>query len=200
MICGLDLSEKNGTINWEKIPISSLKFVYLKASEGLFQIDEAFSVNRTNARQHGWLTGAYHWLDPRLNCQLQAQKFAQLIGNTTGELPPAVCLELYRANSSEMERNVRSFIDTLTRLIGRRLAIYTAASFWKTYLPKAEWGNQCLLWIDQPGTLFPGQLYPWSGWSFWQTSFKSICPGVVGNVGLNFFNGNENDIRRLTNS
>lgn len=198
MISGIDVTEKNGLIEWEKLSVSSLRFGYLKASHGLFLVDEAFSTNRARARQNGWLVGAYHWLDPRLNCQLQADKFAKIIGNSNGELPPAVCLELYHAPLADMERNVRSFIETLSHLISRKVVIYTSPIYWKSYLSKAEWGSQCLLWIDQPGAYFPGQLYPWSGWSFWQTSFQSVLPGITGNIGLNRFNGSEYELLKLT--
>ena len=197
MISGFDFSEKNGLIAWEKIPNASQRFVYLKASQGLFMADKAFAANRKNARLNGWQVGAYHWLDPRLNCRMQAEKFAQTIGNASGELPPAVCLELYRAPAKEMDANVRSFIDTLVCLISRKVVIYTSPAYWKTNLQKSEWAGQCLLWIDQPGAFFPGQLYPWCGWSFWQSSFKTVIPGVAGQVGVNWFNGNENELQEL---
>jgi lysozyme len=197
MISGFDCTEKNGLIDWEKLPSASLRFAYLKASEGLFLADEAFSANRTRARQLGWLVGGYHWLNPRLNCQLQAEKFAQIIGSTAGELPPAVCLELYRAPLADMDRNVRSFVETLSRLVSRKVIIYTSGTYWKSYLPKSEWANNCLLWIDQPGSFFPGQLFPWSTWSFWQASFKSVLPGISGSIGFNRFNGSENELRQM---
>jgi lysozyme len=197
MISGFDFSEKNGIIQWEKLANASHRFVYLKASESLFLLDKTFTTNRMNAKQRGWCVGAYHWLNPRLNCQLQAEKFAQTIGSTSGELPPAVCLELYRSPLNEMDRNVCSFIDTLTNLVGRKVVIYTSSTYWKTHLSKSEWASKCILWIDQPGSFFPGQLYPWSGWSFWQTSFKTLLPGIGGNFGLNWFNGSEKELQQM---
>jgi lysozyme len=92
---------------------------------------------------------------------------------------------------------VNNFIDTLVRLVGRKVVIYTSSSFWKSYLPKSEWADQCILWIDQPGSFFPGQLYPWSGWSFWQTSYKSVLPEISGEFGLNWFNGSADELRQL---
>ncbi len=199
MVNGFDFSDKNGSVDWEKLSNFSQNFTYLKASEGLYTADNSFNVNRIRAKEHGWLVGAYHWLNPKLNCKQQAESFARTLGSTKGELPPAVCLELYRTATIEMERNVRTFVDTLIELIGRKVVIYTSSIYWNAYLPKSEWANRCLLWNDQPGLLFPPQIYPWAGWTFWQTSFKAIMPGINGNVGVNWFNGSVKELQQLVN-
>jgi len=199
MVSGFDFSNKNGILDWEKLTNPSQCFAYLKASEGLYVTDSAFNLNRAHAKEHGWLVGAYHWLNPKLNCNQQAEKFALTISSTKGELPPAVCLELYRSATSEMDRNVRAFVDTLIELIGRKVVIYTSSTYWKSYLPKSEWAERCLLWIDQPGLLFPSQIFPWSGWTFWQNSFKAILPGINGNVGVNWFNGSVKELNQMVN-
>jgi lysozyme len=199
MVNGFDFSDKNGIMDWDKLTIHSPSFVYLKASEGLSITDKSFNINRAGAKEHGWLVGAYHWLDPKLNCKLQAENFARTLGSTNGELPPAVCLELYRSATSEMERNVRTFVVSLIELVGRKVVIYTSNTYWNAYLPKSEWANSCFLWIDQPGLIFPTQIYPWVGWTFWQTSFKTIMPGINGNVGMNWFNGTVKELQQLVN-
>ena len=199
MVSGFDFSEKNGSLDWEKLSNLSQRFVYLKASEGLYTADQTFNVNRSRAKEHGWMVGAYHWLNPKLNCKQQADSFAQTLGSTKGELPPAVCLELYHSANSEMERNVRTFVDTLTSIIERKMVIYTSSAYWRSYLSKSEWANRCLLWIDLPGLLFPPQVYPWAGWTFWQTSYKPILPHINGNVGVNWFNGSVQELQQLVN-
>ena len=199
MVNGFDFSDKNSGMDWDKLSNFSQSFAYLKASEGLSITDKTFNVNRASAKEHGWLVGAYHWLDPKLNCQKQAEKFALTIGSTRGELPPAVCLDLYRSATSEMDRNVRLFVDTLIELMGRKVVIYTSSVYWQSYLPKSEWADRCLLWIDLPGSIFPPQIYPWAGWTFWQTSFKAIMPGINGIVGVNWFNGSVKELQQLVN-
>jgi lysozyme len=199
MVNGFDFSEKNGSVDWEKLSNPFQKFAYLKASEGLFTADKTFTVNRSSAKEHGWLVGAYHWLNPKLNCKQQAEKFAIILGSTGGELPPAFCLELYRSATSDMDTNVRIFVDTLIGLIGRKIVVYTSSSYWQSYLAKSEWANRCLLWIDLPGILFPTQVFPWAGWTFWQTSFNATLPGINGNVGVNWFNGSVKELHQLVN-
>jgi lysozyme len=199
MVTGFDFSEKNGSVDWKKLSNPLQSFAYLKASEGLFTPDKTFTTNRSQAKENDFLVGAYHWLNPKLNCKQQAEKFAIILGNTGGELPPAFCLELYRSDSSDMDTNVRIFVDTLIGLIGRKIVVYTSSTYWKSYLVKSEWANRCLLWIDLPGLLFPMQVYPWAGWTFWQSSFNGTFPGINGNVGVNWFNGSVRELRQLVN-
>jgi lysozyme len=197
MVNGFDFSEKNGNVDWQKISNPLQSFAYMKASEGLFTADKTFPSNRTRAKEHGLLVGAYHWLNPKLNCKQQAEKFATILGSTSGELPPAVCLELYRTAASEMDKNVYIFVDTLISLIGRKIVVYTSSTYWKSYLAKSVWASRCLLWIDLPGLLFPTQIYPWASWTFWQTAFNVTLPGINGNVGVNLFNGSVKELYQL---
>jgi len=197
MVHGFDLSDINGEVEWEKIPAHQLPFVYLKASDGINNLDKRFNVNRQKAKANGILTGAYHWLNPKLNCKQQAEFFVNVVGNFSGELPPAVCLELYRTSINDMEKNVRLFIDTLVNFINRKPIIYTSIEYWTANLPKAHWACQYPLWIDAPGRKLPSQLYPWASWTFWQYSYKDLIPGVNGYIGVNRFNGNMEELQNL---
>ncbi len=199
MLIGLDLSQKNGSLCWSSIPNLMLNFVYLKASEGLFKEDTFYSSNRQKAKDIGLLVGTYHWLDPKLNCKSQAEKFVQKIGSLQGELSPAVVLDTYHSSLPEMDKNVLTFLETVSALSGRLPIIYTSAVYWKQYLPKAEWGCKYKLWVDQPGLLFPDQLFPWAGWTFWQQSYQNFMPGLANQVGINWFNGSKKDLFQLAN-
>ena len=197
MITGFDLSDKNGSVDWDNIPNTMLRFVYLKTSDGLSNADYYFNSNRQNAKARGFLVGCYHWLNPKLNCKQQAEFFVKTAGSFEGELPPAVCLELYRSSVSEMERNVRTFIDTLNSLSGRKPVIYTSAAYWKENLPNAEWANSYYLWVDYPAKTLPRQIYPWIGWTFWQASYLTSLPGIDNTVGINYFNGYWDDMQKM---
>ncbi len=199
MIAGFDLSEKNGAVDWNSIPNTMLRFVYLKTSEGLSTADYYFNINRQNAKAKGFLVGCYHWLNPKLNCKQQAEFFYKNAKSFEGELPPAVCLELYRSSISDMELNVRTFIETLISLSGRKPVIYTSSAYWKANLPKAEWACAYDLWVDQPGTAFPSQIYPWVGWKFWQASYQASLPGIDNTIGINWFNGYFHELQKMAN-
>ena len=197
MIAGFDISTKNGNVGWDKVPTSMLKFVYIKSGEGLYNEDPHYAVNFQNAKKKGLLVGAYHWLNPKFDCKQQAEKFAKTVGSFNSMLPPVVCLELHRTKVTEMERNVHLFIDTLTGLSGRKVMIYTSLEYWKANLAEAEWADTSYLWIDHPGKIYPPQVYPWAGWTFWQSSYQSVIPGINGITGLNWFNGRMKDLLAL---
>jgi len=194
MIAGFDISTKNGNVVWDNISNTRLKFVFLKSGDGLYNADPQYTFNCQNAQKRGFLVGAYHWLNPKFDCKQQAENFVKTVGSFKGLLPPVVCLESYRTILFDMERNVRLFIDTLTNLTGRKAMIYTSLEYWKTYLPDVEWADTSLLWIDHPGNLYPPQVYPWAGWTFWQSSYQVLLPGVNDVVGFNWFNGTLKDL------
>lgn len=205
MISGIDLSDKNGRVDWDLLGKSEVNFAYLKASEALDIVDAAFEENLKNARDRGILVGAYHWLHPGLHVGQQADLFVDVVRNFKGMLRPAVCLEtkyhtesgMYKSSQEETEKNIRAFLALLDRKIGIRPMIYTSDNYWKTYLPDANWGCDYPLWLDKPGTIWPPQIWPWAGWTFWQHSYQARLPGVPVNLGLNWFNGSKEGLEAL---
>ena len=185
MITGIDLSEKNGRVDWSQLGSSGVDFAYLKATEALDIVDSAYRENLKNAKIHGILAGAYHWLHPELHVGQQADLFIQTVRTFTGMLRPVVCLEMYHDSRGETEKNVRAFLALIERKIGIKPAIYTSDTYWKAYMPKADWGCDYPLWLDRPGTIWPPQIWPWAGWTFWQYAYQTSLPGIPANLGLN---------------
>ena len=197
MITGIDLSEKNGDVEWSDFGFGDVNFAFLKATEAIDSIDRNFERNLKEALQRGIAVGAYHWLHPRLHVGQQAELFINTVKNFKGLLPPVVCLETHRANLNEMEKNVIAFLDHIERSLKLKPIIYTSDKYWKTYLPDAKWGCDYLLWFDKPGSLWPSQLWPWAGWTFWQNSYQAKLPGISNTLGLNYFNGSKTELMHL---
>ena len=197
MITGIDISEKNGEVEWSAFGFGDVQFVFIKATEAIDSIDRDFSRNIKRAKKLGITVGVYHWLHPRLHVGQQAQLFIETVKSFKGLLPPVVCLETHRANLDEMERNVKTYLDTIEQSLCVKPIIYTSDKYWKTYLPKAEWGCDYLLWLDKPGTIWPQQLWPWAGWTFWQYSYQARLPGIPTNLGLNYFNGSKTELQQM---
>lgn len=197
MISGIDLSDKNGNVDWNLFGNGDVNFVYIKATEAIDSVDSMFAENLKQAKKFGILTGAYHWLQPQLHVGQQVDLFISTVKNFNGLLPPVVCLETHRASLEEMIKNVRAFLGLLEKKIGAKPVIYTSDSYWKTYLPKADWGCEYPLWLDKPGTIWPPQLWPWAGWMFWQYSYQARLPGIPVNLGLNWFNGSKTELEQM---
>jgi lysozyme len=197
MITGIDLSDKNGKVNWNLLGRAGVEFAYLKASEALDIVDSAFEENRRNARERNMLAGAYHWLHPGLHVGQQADLFLDVVRTFKGMLKPVVCLEIHQAPKEEAEKNIRAFLSILERRSGVKPMIYTSDAYWKTYLPEAGWGCDYPLWLDKPGTIWPPQIWPWAGWTVWQHSYQAQLPGVPAKLGLNWFNGSREELEAL---
>ena len=197
MVSGIDLSEKNGSIKWPLIGSGDISFAYIKATEALDIIDSQFTANLKSAQELGILVGAYHWLHPGLHVGQQLESFVKTVKDFRGLLPPVVCLETYQTSVGEMEKNIKSFMVLLEKKVGVKPVIYTSDTFWMTYLAQSDWGCDYPLWIDKPGVLWPTQLWPWAGWSFWQHSYQARLPGIPVNLGTNWFNGSMDELKSM---
>ena len=58
---GIDVSKWQGSINWDKVKNSGIKFAMVRASYGKSQKDRYFDENVANAQKAGLDTGAYHY-------------------------------------------------------------------------------------------------------------------------------------------
>jgi lysozyme len=96
-----------------------------------------------------------------------------------------------------MEKNVRSFLVLIEKKIGMKPIIYTSEEYWHRFLSESDWGCEYHLWLDKPGVVLPQQIYPWSGWTFWQQSYQERIPGVQNDCGINWFNGSIKELKEL---
>ena len=68
-IHGIDISHYQGKIDWKRLlqnkeTATPLHFVFMKATEGGDHNDTTFEANFANARNHGFIRGAYHFYIP----------------------------------------------------------------------------------------------------------------------------------------
>src|SRR3712207_2635890 len=64
-IHGIDISHYQGTIDWDRLRGANIdgcpvRFVMIKATEGSTRLDPRFKENFYEAREHGFIRGAYH--------------------------------------------------------------------------------------------------------------------------------------------
>jgi len=199
MIIGIDISEKNNVTSWVEVAKNQVRFVYLKCTDGIAGTVATYAGNKKNAKQTGILTGAYHWLNPAQDAVVQAEHFIKNAAIVDDDLPPVVCLELYSTSKTVLEPKLRTFLETAETRIGKRPLVYTSATYWKKYMAGIEWPCEYPLWIDEPGVIWPAQLFPWAGWAIWQFSYQVKIPSVSGTPGLNWFNGSQADLQALAN-
>ena len=70
-----------------------VRFVFIKATEGVTVRNRYFAADYAAARKHGYRTGAYHFFSTKTSGRQQAINFLRHSRYTKGDLPPALDLE-----------------------------------------------------------------------------------------------------------
>ena len=204
MIPGIDVSHWQGDIDWKKVKEAGVKFAFIKASEfpdkkiTMYE-DEKFKVNRAGAIENGIYWGAYHFFRTHVDPVHQAESFCNFVGEVDS-LPLVLDLEVAGCKGATLVRKVKSFIETCDSISGRKTIIYTSGGFWRPYmtyekLTDVDWAAQYPLWMARYTSQWPGAIYPWSAWDFWQYSDHGRIPGIKASVDLNWFSGSLEDLR-----
>jgi len=98
-------------------------------------------------------------------------------------------------------QKVKSFVERVSQLTGRKPIIYTSGGFWRPYMTyekntNVDWAAEYPLWIAHYTNQWPNPLYPWEAWDFWQFSDRGRLPGIKTNVDLNWFIGSLSELKR----
>ena len=198
-IHGIDVSSYQGAIYWPgvkqmKADTSSLSFAFIKATEGLNDVDKRFAYNWAEARKAGMIRGAYHYFLATKSGKKQAQHFLQQVQLQSGDLPPVVDIEkLHRVPRALMQKRLKEWLDEVEMATGRKPIIYTFADFYEKELGPAF--NAYPLWVAhyfQP--LKPRINRPWS---FWQHSDQGQVSGITMRVDFNVFSGISGELQQL---
>jgi len=168
---GFDISHWN-TIYWDKVP-ADIKFVEIKATEGVTYVDPAFYDNAQNARDLGLHVGAYHFTKFNNPPLKEAANFLECAHKAGVD---SVTLDLeYRTSSLTSEkiqawvllfmRSCEAFYDVsniriyTSRNYLHEKGLQAASGFDKYKLWAADWSSQ-------PYAL------PWRKWDTWQYTNK----------------------------
>ena len=190
-IHGIDVSYYQGKINWQKAKSMkdddvSIRFAFIKATEGLLLVDPYFQRNWREAPKAGIICGAYHFFRPKRDGKTQAKFFLQVVDVEKGDLPPVVDIEtLDGVSPLKMRAELSDFLNYVEVKTKVRPIIYTGLKFYEDYL--ADNFDEYPLWIAhyyQPRLRLDKSL-----WKFWQHSDKAKINGIGHIVDFNAFNG-----------
>jgi len=161
----------------------------LKATQGLGILDPTFGERWARARFLGWPVWAYHFYDPRLPGEAQAEVFLRVAGLQKGERAvldlewvPDYGKLTWAAN--EVEAWLRA-VETAT---GSPPVVYTRRDVWMAYFGNSEdaWAERrgWPLWVAdyRHGVSKPLAVPGWSKWALWQYTGSGSWPGVAGQV------------------
>ncbi|RZL48695.1 MAG: glycoside hydrolase family 25 protein [Pedobacter sp.] len=198
-IHGIDVSYYQGKIDWQKVKAMKeddvkISFAFIKATEGIMNVDPYFQRNWREAPKAGLKVGAYHFFRPQRSGLWQAKFFLQTASFEKGDLPPVVDIESLDGVSPEkMRKELNAFIVQIEEKTKVKPIIYSGLKFYKDNL--RGFYDDYPLWVAhyyQPKIKLADQ-----DWKFWQHSDKARINGINHVVDFNAFNGDSLKFQQL---
>ena len=196
---GIDVSEYQGIISWtyvdtleNKYPID---FVFIRATVGKDRQDYQFEQNWLGAKKNKMIRGAYHYYRPNENSLEQARLFIETVTLNKGDLPPVLDIEKLPKNQSiaNLKIGLKRWLKAVESHYGVKPIIYTGERYYDDFL-KEEFSDY-LFWIANYN-FYREEID--SHWLFWQFTEKASVPGIKGNVDVNIYNGDLQQLQFIT--
>ena len=187
---GIDVSKYQGTINWTKVAKdSTIRFVYVKATEGTSIQDPMYRTNITKAKKAGLLVGSYHLYSSKTTAYQQMGNIRSVIKKNEQDLVPVLDIEGHHSGRLYMER-VDKLLELMEKEYGVRPIIYTSEKLYKTHFTAKKYQKYHIFIANYRG-------YPTVRYTLWQYTERGHCSGINGYVDFSRLNRNRtlSDIR-----
>ncbi|MCL6462031.1 MAG: glycoside hydrolase family 25 protein [Flavobacterium micromati] len=196
---GIDVSEYQGKISWSYVDTIEnkypLHFVFIRATVGMDRPDRQFKRNWLGAKENRMIRGAYHYYRPNENSLEQAALFIKTVKLQKGDLPPVLDIEKLPKNQSiaNLKIGLRRWLNAVESHYGVKPIIYSGERYYDDFL-KEEFSDY-LFWIANYN-FYREQIE--NDWLFWQFTEKAAIPGIIGNVDVNIYNGDLQQLQFIT--
>ncbi|WP_016988996.1 glycoside hydrolase family 25 protein [Flavobacterium sp. ACAM 123] len=196
---GLDVSEYQGKISW--IDVDSLEnkypvhFVFIRATVGIDRLDKQFDENWLGAKKSNLIRGAYHYYRPNENSLEQAALYIKTVSLEKGDLPPVLDIERLPENQSvdRLKIGLKRWLRAVEAHYKVKPIIYTGERYYDDFL-KEEFSDY-LFWIANYN-FYRENIQ--EDWLFWQFTEKASVSGIKGNVDVNIYNGDVQQLQFIT--
>lgn len=185
----LDVSMFQERINWAEVATAH-KVVGIKASEGLYESDPRFTGNRLGASSHRMLVLPYHFANPKTDANANAHHFLNVAHPILrpGMGRPVLDFETTGGLSkAEMISWAKEWFSVIDPIVKCKSILYTYSAF------APNFGRALIdhpLWIANydgiPAKKVPVGLWPWKMVYIHQYTDKGQCPGIIGEVDLDY--------------
>ena len=174
---GVDVSEYQGEIDWDKIKSQGIDFAFIKATEGSKSKDNYFDTNFSKLKQmDNMLIGCYHFFSFETTGEEQAQNYIKVVGNVENDnslIIPIVDIEYYsyykKAKPSKewVLEELQNLLNKMEEQYRVKPIIYTTMEFYNDYIK----GNfeEYDLWIRN---IITKPDLEQKEWKFWQYTGK----------------------------
>lgn len=183
---GIDVSQRNGEIDWWEVRKSGAQFAYVKATEGSATVDANFAANWQNADVAEFRRGALHVFSFCTSGVEQAENFVRTVPRIEGQLPPAVELASDADCKDRPERaavltELRAFLSAIETHLGEHAVLRVSKRAEARYGISTATAPH-LLWAN---SVFVEPTYLPRPWTIWQASSHRRISGVNGAVNWN---------------
>lgn len=181
---GIDVSEWQGTINFEEVKEAGIDIVYIRASEGTDYIDPYFRENYENAKANELKTGFYHYLTARSEeeAREEAEFFVSNIKGTEPECKLAMDFESFGdLGIEEINEISKVFLEKVQELSGKECVIYSDAYNAREIFDE-ELARKYAIWVADYFVEEPANNGKWSSWVGFQFTDRGRINGIDGNV------------------
>lgn len=199
---GIDVSDFQGYIHWDKVKGAQKSFAYIRASSGSKLQDLTFSFNWHEARNAGLTIGAYHNAEPGggptesgivSDAQQQAAVFLEVVDRSGGiqgyNLAPVLALSTNNALNPQQlllwAEHWLADVDAAVRNPTQIAMLYSDPNFIATALDNTTALSQRPLWIAYYNARSaPPTVGGWNRWTAWQYGDQGHVDGISGLVDL----------------
>lgn len=185
---GIDVSEWQGEIDWERVRYSGIKIVYIRASEGNNYIDPDAIRNYNGAKENDIKVGFYHYLTARTQEEAieQAEFFVSVIKGLNVDCRLAMDFESFGDLSlDEINLISQTFLEEVENLSGKEVIIYSDA-YNAAYTFSSELAIKYPIWVADYYVSNPGD-GRWSSWDGFQYTDEGNISGINGYVDRDLF-------------
>mgnify|MGYP002624405206 CR=1 FL=1 len=200
-IQGIDISHHQGKVDWERlrnamIQKTPVRFVIIKATEGASLTDEMFSDNFYQAREYGFIRGAYHFYSTRTSAREQANYFLSQVQLEEGDLPPVLDVEHKPEGmtTEDFQKEILTWLHIVEDRYHVKPILYTYRKFKEQYLGDSRFDSYPY-WIAH---YYVDKMDYKGPWKFWQHTDAGKLDGIRGYVDFNIYNGSYYDLKQLT--
>ena len=198
-IHGIDVSKYQQLIAWDQVKAMQVKkvklgFAFIKATEGIGNVDPQFKRNWKRAKDAGMIRGAYHFFLATKDGRMQAENFIKAVNLNAGDLPPVLDIEqTYGVTKDILKSEVREWLNIVETNYNVKPIIYSNIDFYKQNL--GEEFDSYPLWVAH--YYQPRQPRIKRDWVFWQHNDNGRVNGVLSPVDFDVFSGDSAEFSQL---
>ena len=204
---GVDVSEYQGEVDWDKIKEQGISFAFVKATEGSKGKDSYFNKNFQKLKNMDVLLGIYHFFSLESTGEEQAKNYIDTVGVTKNDdslLIPIVDIEYYSDYKKEepikdwIKKELKVLLDKLESTYRVKPMIYTTMEFYNDYLDGEFLDYD--IWIRN---ILTKPNLENRTWKFWQYTGRGRLEGYSGEekfIDLNVFNGSKEEFDKFVES